>query len=516
MSSSQGLDPVDKIELRCTVGSCHAAFCLTFPLAEYWSLSPLFYLNLGLPEEIDAQASYCSSSPSLCFHIHVNMDQIEAELEEEEVYNIVPVSELSRDHRCRRSPDLCTLVSTLRTSTAGLRKPPSVHWPDHYDLLDWLSCFFGFQKDNVRNQREHLVLHLANHYLRGAETLRNNVISLDPRALRCFREKLLQNYENWCCFLGMESEVRLIDGPGNSGTICHELLYVSLYLLIWGECANLRFLPECICYVFHNMAKELNMVLEDHVDPNTGRRIFPAGENAFLNGVVKPLYEVVRMEVEIGCNAIAPHNEWRNYDDINEYFWSRRCFEELNWPLDESSRFFKNAGKTGFVERRSFWNLFRSFYRLWLMLVLFLQAAIIIAWEEEYKFPWQALPNKEVQVRVLSAFVTWSGLHLLESLLHSIMQWDLVSRESWWIGMRLVLTNVVAATWTAVLGWFYVRIWLQRNGDGEWSAEANNRLVLFLKLAFVFVLLKLTAFALSYFPPSATSLFERIGRCVRC
>ncbi|KAK3446060.1 hypothetical protein EUGRSUZ_A01817 [Eucalyptus grandis] len=249
------------------------------------------------------------------------------------------------------------------------------------------------------------------------------------------------------------------------------------------------------------MARELNMILEDRMDPDTGAPLLPkcSGKNGFLDVIVKPLYDVVKEEVEKGCNGIAPHNKWRNYDDINEYFWSRRCFEELKWPLDVESRSFENAGKTGFVEQRSFWNLFRSFYRLWLMLVLFLQVAIIIAWEE-HKFPWQALPNKEVQIRVLSAFVTWSGLHLLESLLHSIMQWGLVSRETWWIGMRMVLTNVIAATWTAALGWFYVRIWLQRNWDGKWSAEANNRLLLFLGLAFVYFLLKLSAFALSCVP----------------
>lgn len=32
-----------------------------------------------------------------------------------------------------------------------------------------------------------------------------------------------------------------------------ELLYTSLYLLIWGEAANLRFMPECICFIFHNV-----------------------------------------------------------------------------------------------------------------------------------------------------------------------------------------------------------------------------------------------------------------------
>lgn len=30
-----------------------------------------------------------------------------------------------------------------------------------------------------------------------------------------------------------------------------QLLYISLYLLIWGEASNIRFMPECLCYIFH-------------------------------------------------------------------------------------------------------------------------------------------------------------------------------------------------------------------------------------------------------------------------
>lgn len=32
-----------------------------------------------------------------------------------------------------------------------------------------------------------------------------------------------------------------------------KLLYIGLYLLIWGEAANLRFLPECLCYIYHHV-----------------------------------------------------------------------------------------------------------------------------------------------------------------------------------------------------------------------------------------------------------------------
>lgn len=32
-----------------------------------------------------------------------------------------------------------------------------------------------------------------------------------------------------------------------------KLLFISLYFLIWGEAANVRFLPECLCYIFHHV-----------------------------------------------------------------------------------------------------------------------------------------------------------------------------------------------------------------------------------------------------------------------
>jgi len=28
---------------------------------------------------------------------------------------------------------------------------------------------------------------------------------------------------------------------------------MGLYLLIWGEASNVRFMPECLCYIFHNV-----------------------------------------------------------------------------------------------------------------------------------------------------------------------------------------------------------------------------------------------------------------------
>lgn len=255
------------------------------------------------------------------------------------------------------------------------------------------------------------------------------------------------------------------------------------------------------------MAMELNKILEDYIDENTGRPVLPSisGENAFLNRVVKPIYDTIKAEVDNSRNGTAPHSAWRNYDDINEYFWSRRCFEKLKWPMDTGSNFFvtperkDKVGKTGFVEQRSFWNLLRSFDKLWLMLILFLQAAIIVAWEEK-EYPWQALESREVQVKVLTVFFTWSGLRLIQALLDFGMQYSLVSRETMWHLVRMVMKIVVAAAWIVVFVTFYVRIWTQRNDDNRWSAEANRRVVSFLYVSVVYIIPELLALALFIIP----------------
>ncbi|KAL5571179.1 hypothetical protein UlMin_020776 [Ulmus minor] len=422
-----------------------------------------------------------------------------------EPYNIIPLNNLLADHPSLRFPEVRAASAALRT-VGNLRKPPFTQWLPEMDLLDWLALFFGFQKDNVRNQREHLVLHLANAQMRLTPPP-DNIDTLDGTVLRRFRKKLLKNYTDWCYYLGKKSNIWISDRREAASDHRRELLYVSLHLLIWGESANLRFIPECICYIFHHMAMELNKILEDYIDENTGQPVMPSisGENAFLNFVVKPIYETIRAEVECSRDGTAPHSQWRNYDDINEYFWSNRCFQKLKWPIDVGSNFFvtssgsKHVGKTGFVERRSFWNLLRSFDRLWVMLFLFLQAAIIVAWEGK-EFPWQALKARSVQVKVLTVFFTWSGLRFFQSLLDAMMQSSLVSRETLGLGVRMVMKTIVAAVWIIIFGVFYGRIWTQRNQDKRWSPEANRRVVTFLEVALVFILPELLALALFVLP----------------
>ncbi|EEF43275.1 transferase, transferring glycosyl groups, putative [Ricinus communis] len=430
-----------------------------------------------------------------------------------DIYNIIPIHDLLSDHPSLRYPEVRAAAAALR-DVSNLPRPPFVTWDPHMDLMDWVGLLFGFQRDNVRNQREHLVLHLANSQMR-LQPPPSIPDALDPKVLRRFRTKLLGNYTSWCSYLGRKSEVVLAKRSNNSNEQRRQLLYVALYLLIWGESANLRFMPECLCYIYHFMAMELNKVLDEWTDPSTGRAFMPSvfGDCAFLKCIVMPFYQTVKDEVDGSNNGTKPHSAWRNYDDLNEFFWSRRCFRKLGWPINFGRNYFstveksKRVGKTGFVEQRSFWNVFRSFDKLWVLLILYLQASVIVAWAGT-RYPWQALENRDVQVELLTCFITWAGLRFLQSILDAGTQYSLVSRDTKLLGLRMVLKCLVALTWTVVFGVFYARIWSAKNSAQFWSTEANDRIVTFLEAVFVYVIPELLALVLFALPWIRNALEE--------
>ncbi|KAH6791371.1 glucan synthase-like 1 [Perilla frutescens var. frutescens] len=417
-------------------------------------------------------------------------------------FNIAAIDSLLADDPCLRYPEVRAAVSALRCT--HLREPPLSQWHDTMDLLDWLGLFFGFQNDNVRNQREHLVLHLANSQMRRRPPPAVPD-RLDPVVLRRFRVKLLKNYSSWCSYLGKRSQVRKpnrLDPDFQR----RELLYVCLYLLIWGEAANLRFLPECLCYVYHHMALELNYILDDHFDRDTRELFVPSTcrEFGFLDCVVTPIYATIKGEAAKCRNGTAPYSAWRNYDDINEYFWSRRCFKSAKWPFDLSSSFFLTAGarrvgKTGFVEHRTLWNVFRSFHRLWVLLILFFQAAAIAAWAGR-EYPWQAWESRDVRVELLTIFITWSALRFVQSILDAVTQYNLVRRDTMLLCIRMILKILVALAWGIAFVGLYRRIWSQKSYDGGWSYEANQRILTFLKAALIFVIPELLALTMFILP----------------
>ncbi|KAL8495893.1 hypothetical protein ACS0TY_019858 [Phlomoides rotata] len=375
-------------------------------------------------------------------------------------YNILPLDPESSHQPIMRYPEIQASVAALR-NTRGLPWPKGYKRKVDEDILDWLQSMFGFQKDSVANQREHLILLLANVHIRQPQP--DQQAKLDDRALTEVMKKLFKNYKKWCKYLGRKSSLWL-------PTIQQEvqqrkLLYMGLYLLIWGEAANLRFMPECLCYIYHHMAFELYGLLAGSVSPMTGEHIKPAyggDEEAFLRKVVTPIYKIIAKEAKLSKEGKSKHSQWRNYDDLNEYFWSVNCFR-LGWPMRADADFFcihidadrteekgdRWIGKINFVEIRSFWHIFRSYDRMWSFYILALQAMIIIAWNGTGNVG--DIFEGDVFKKVLSIFISAAILKLTHAILDIIMSWKARMSMSLHVKLRYILKAVSAAVWVIVL-----------------------------------------------------------------
>ncbi|KAJ1405051.1 Vacuolar protein sorting-associate protein Vta1/Callose synthase, N-terminal [Sesbania bispinosa] len=345
-------------------------------------------------------------------------------------YNILPLDSAGTSLPIMQFEEIKAAVSAL-WNTRGLNWPSSFEQQRQrggdLDMLDWLRAMFGFQKDSVRNQREHLILLLANSHIR-LHPKPEPFNKLDDRAVDSVMKDLFKNYKTWCKFLGRKHSLRLPQGQPEIQQ--RKLLYMGLYLLIWGEAANVRFMPECLCYIFHNMAYELHGLLAGNVSIVTGENIKPSyggDDEAFLRKVITPLYRVIEKEAKKSRNGKAPHSAWCNYDDLNEYFWSHDCFS-LGWPMRDDGDFFKSTSDLA-------------------------QVMFIIAWDG---ISLTDIFQKDVLYSLSSIFITASILRLLQSILDLILNFPGHHRWEFTYLLRNILKVIVSLVWVIILPLFYV------------------------------------------------------------
>ncbi|CAN1140669.1 Putative callose synthase 8 [Linum perenne] len=428
-------------------------------------------------------------------------------------YNILPLDQGGIQQAIMQLPEIKAAVVAIR-NTRGLPPPEDFHKRGAFlDLFEFLQCCFGFQEGNVANQREHLILLLANAHIRQCYKQASNSKLVDG-AVDELMKKFFKNYANWCKFLGRKNNIRLPYVKQEAQQ--YKILYIGLYLLIWGEAANLRLMPECLCYIFHQMANELHDILTSAVSLETGEKMKPAygGDfEAFLNYVVTPIYTVISKEAEQG-RGTADHSTWRNYDDLNEFFWSPDCFQ-IGWPMRLDHDFFftpssekkklkgsvnkkrreadeelrgqeqneagasaeeqkpKWLGKTNFVEVRSFWQIFRSFDRMWTFFILSLQAMIVMACHDLGN-PLEIL-DAEIFEDILSIFITSAILRLTQAIIETAFTWKARHTMDILEKRKQALKLAFGVIWTIVLPVLYAKsrsnYTCYSKQHGSWSGQ---------------------------------------------
>ncbi|XP_074325305.1 callose synthase 3-like isoform X1 [Apium graveolens] len=436
-------------------------------------------------------------------------------------YNILPLDSESTNQAIMRYSEIQAAVKALR-NTRGLPWSTDKKKKEDEDVLDWLQAMFGFQKDNVSNQREHLILLLANVHIRQLPKPEQQSM-LDDRALTEVMKKLFKNYKGWCKYLGRKSSLWL---PNIQQDVQQrKLLYIGLYLLIWGEAANLRFMPECLCYIYHHMAFELYGMLAGNVSQMTGEHVKPAyggDHEAFLRKVVTPIYNTIAKEARGSREEKSKHSRWRNYDDLNEYFWSVDCFK-LSWPMRADADFFcqpmdqlsaqkkfaerqiykdRWKAKINFVEIRSFWHIFRSFDRMWSFFILSLQAMIIMAWSDSGQ-PTSIFVDDGFK-KVLSLFITAAILKFVQAVLDIIMSWKALHSMSAHVKIRYILKAMFAAMWMIVLPVTYAYSWSNTTGLAQtirsWFGNGQSSPSLFIMAVLIYLSPNMLSTLLFVFP----------------
>ena len=187
--------------------------------------------------------------------------------------------------------------------------------------FDLLGRTFGFQAGNVANQREHLTMLLINTMMRPSRYpgQSNSEATSPPRrdtaaagasstsvsmstitvltwneAVKHIHKELLSNYISWCKFLVIPAN-SFLTGKAVSDTAWQNdparadsgrVRDVALYLLVWGEAANLRHCPECLCFLFHQMIRKAH---ELSPGPAAMSAQANASQYCFLEDSVNPL-----------------------------------------------------------------------------------------------------------------------------------------------------------------------------------------------------------------------------------
>lgn len=105
----------------------------------------------------------------------------------------------------------------------------------------------------------------------------------------------------------------------NQLTPIEKVQQIALWLLIWGEANQVRFTPECLCFIYKSAYDYL-------ISDACQNRVDPIPEGDYLNRIITPLYRFLRDQVyEIVEGRFVKrekdHNKIVGYDDVNQLFW---------------------------------------------------------------------------------------------------------------------------------------------------------------------------------------------------
>ena len=222
---------------------------------------------------------------------------------------------------------------------------------------------------------------------------------------------------------------------------------LALFLLCWGEANQVRFMPECLCFIFKCASDYL-------VSPECQNRVEPVEEFTYLNTIITPLYQYCRdqgYEIQDGkyVRRERDHNKVIGYDDINQLFWypegiERIVMEDKSRIVDvpPAERYLKLKDVTWkkvffktYKETRSWLHLLVNFNRIWVIHVtmfwFYTSHNSPTIYTRHYQ---QQLNNQPTAAASFSAVGLGGTIASLIMILATLAEWAYVPRR--WAGAQ--------------------------------------------------------------------------------
>jgi len=185
-----------------------------------------------------------------------------------------------------------------------------------YSACEDLGNFFGFQDASVRNQAEHLLILLSN----NRRYMNSHILPpalQPPSPIHALHAKVFSNYMKWCRAMGVAPHFsKMNSSMAAPPSVASRVVDLVMFFCVWGEACNIRHMPECLWFLYHKMMEEYTSC-----EGYTQTRSLYAGH--YLDYVVTPIYKIICANMKSNTD----HVNKRNYDDFNEFFWSRECLQ---------------------------------------------------------------------------------------------------------------------------------------------------------------------------------------------
>jgi len=114
----------------------------------------------------------------------------------------------------------------------------------------------------------------------------NTLRSTSQDSVDLLHVKIFTNYRQWCKHVQVSPQFASPADPNDDGNIGGKPLDILLWFFIWGEAANLRHMPESLCFLYHKMMTSFKSRFNGTLE---GGARYPGH---FLDNTISPIYEV--------------------------------------------------------------------------------------------------------------------------------------------------------------------------------------------------------------------------------